>query len=813
MIVSRHVLAIVALGVSFAGALVTAAPVDEKKAVESALERAGKNRAQLERALEEVAPARRGGLEFLLANMPEVDLTSLETGFLLENVNLAYDAIERAPWGKSIPTDIFLNDVLPYANVNETRERWRKDFAERFWPLVKDCKTAGEAAQVLNRKIFPLLKVRFSTKRRKADQSPSESIEIGMASCTGLSIILADASRAVGVPARLVGIPNWANKRGNHTWVEIWDQRWHFTGAAEPSNKGLDHAWFQHDASLADASSPIHSIYAASYRKTDTVFPMVWANRIDWVHAVNVTHHYTKKKNDAATKEVFKTRRLLIDVFDRRGGERVVAKIDVLRSNDGKLWSSGMTKDGRADPNDILVLEVPPARSLRLRVKTNSLGAIINLKLDGSATEETVRLYVDQLTARSSPTALTESQGAEVRQAVTAYFDAAAKGESRPSLPKHLDALVGSREGEVRDLVWSSYRNSKLHPSLAANLEKNEVRFGSQVSPYVEKTVGKKPSSGWPLFIAMHGGGGVPKRVNDSQWKIMQRYYRDHPEVGGYRYLALRAPNDRWNGFYDDQISALVEELVRQFVIFRDVDPNKVFIMGYSHGGYGAFAIGPKIPQRFAAIHSSAAAPTGGHTSAKTLRNTVFTFMIGERDTAYGRIERCRKFDETIQKLRQENAGAYPVTMEYRAGFGHGGLPDRDKIRDMYKHVRQPVPSTLTWEMTDSVIDQFFWLSVEKPSRGKEVHASVKDQRLSVTMNGVDRVIVGLDSRLVDLSKELSVEISGKTTKVRLAPSLDVLCRSLWRSGDIHLAYTVEVSVTKPTEAAEKIEKTSRRRI
>jgi len=37
-----------------------------------------------------------------------------------------------------------------------------------------------------------------------------------------------------------------------------------------------------------------------------------------------------------------------------------------------------------------------------------------------------------------------------------------------------------------------------------------------------------------------------------------------------------------------------------------ETDPNKVFIMGYSHGGYGAYAIGPKMPDRFAAIRKLA---------------------------------------------------------------------------------------------------------------------------------------------------------------------------------------------------------------
>ena len=40
---------------------------------------------------------------------------------------------------------------------------------------------------------------------------------------------------------------------------------------------------------------------------------------------------------------------------------------------------------------------------------------------------------------------------------------------------------------------------------------------------------------------------------------MFERYYKEHPEAGGYVYLALRAPNDEWNGFYDDAICPMVE--------------------------------------------------------------------------------------------------------------------------------------------------------------------------------------------------------------------------------------------------------------
>jgi len=50
------------------------------------------------------------------------------------------------------------------------------------------------------------------------------TIVYGYASCTGVSILYADALRAVGVPARIVGTPAWNAdvSHGNHNWVEVY---------------------------------------------------------------------------------------------------------------------------------------------------------------------------------------------------------------------------------------------------------------------------------------------------------------------------------------------------------------------------------------------------------------------------------------------------------------------------------------------------------------------------------------------------------------------------------------------------------------
>ncbi len=337
-------------------------------AMEVVLDRAGGNRAELVKALQDAPRAQRPGLIFLLDNMPQADLERVSASFLLGNLAGAYATRAAAPWGKSLPDEFFLNGVLPYVNIDERREDWRKLLHDQCAPLVADCQTPAAAAQRLNEKIFPQFKVKYSTQRKKANQSPSESIASGLASCTGLSILLIDACRSVGVPARLVGTPNWIDNRGNHTWVEIWDGRWHFVGAAEPDPQGLDHAWFQGDAARAVKASPEHAIYAASFRRTGLPFPLVWAPGVEAVSAENVTDNYTS----TAAPAVAQTTRLLIKVLAAANGPRVSADVTVTDIEAPAIQFTGRSRDEKSDLNDLLTFDVPWHRNYRIVARAGS---------------------------------------------------------------------------------------------------------------------------------------------------------------------------------------------------------------------------------------------------------------------------------------------------------------------------------------------------------------------------------------------------------------------------------------------------------
>ena len=364
--------------------------------VDQALANAGDNKAELEKALNNVPKEQKEGVAFLIAYMPEVDLKSITGEYLLDNVDLAYKARERFSWAKNIPDSIFLNDVLPYASVNELRDNWRFDFYTRFSSYVENCETLEEAVRAINKNIMDEVKVEYNTKRKKPDQSPSESMEIGMASCTGLSILLVDAFRAVGIPARMAGTAKWHDNRGNHTWCEVWlDGKWYFT---EYYFEDLDRAWFIPDAGKAKLGDPIYAVYATSFKPTDKHFPMVWARNITYVPAVDVSQHYidvyneinNQKKTDG--NHVKMTVRMYKDKNNTKHSEdRVKVNVDVFMGND--QIGGGSTAGPTQDMNDVLEFFVEKNKEYTLKYFPDGKSFENKVKVDNEPID--VVLYLE----------------------------------------------------------------------------------------------------------------------------------------------------------------------------------------------------------------------------------------------------------------------------------------------------------------------------------------------------------------------------------------------------------------------------------
>ena len=328
---------------------------------------AGENGQELLAALEQAPENQKEGMAYLIAYMPEGDRDTLKAGFLLEEVNWAYKARETFPWTRTLPDSVFYNDVLPYASMNEHREPWRAMFWEKLYPLVDS----------ITEQLQYLVKVEYNTKRKKPHQSPGESMEIGMASCSGLSILLTDAFRTMGIPSRIAGTPLWVSKEGNHNWTEVWiDGQWYFTEYYP--TPALNHSWFLERAGKADKSDPIYWMYATSWKPTGLHFPMVWDKDNENVPGIDVTDFYIDLYN-AQMAEAKNGAPVVIRVFKAEDGgrssaDRVAQDVKVVDA-DGNMVAAGKTAGPTADMNDYLTLYLPFGKELKAEF-TDAAGTV-----------------------------------------------------------------------------------------------------------------------------------------------------------------------------------------------------------------------------------------------------------------------------------------------------------------------------------------------------------------------------------------------------------------------------------------------------
>ena len=345
-------------------------------------------------------------MAYLIVNMYAEDLRSMDLALLSENVEYAQKAREKYAWAKALPEEVYLQDVLPYHVVDEVRDSWRKELYEMFSPAVDTCKTMYDAICAVNANIPQLTGVHYNTKREKTNQSPRESMRQGMASCTGLSILLVDAYRAVGIPARFAGTASWHDNRGNHSWTEVWlDGEWRVTEYYFPSQ--LDHLWFMADASKATPENRTYAIYATRFGKSaDDWFPMVWADEDEdgpiedlpkWVGAENVTQHYVDLAYDQYTRHLEAGTHTFLRIagYKEQGNtehseDRVAMGVDVFRGTE--QMGGGLTAGEHRDMNDLFSVLLPKNTEYELRYY-NAQGELQTMSVELGEEPITVEIY------------------------------------------------------------------------------------------------------------------------------------------------------------------------------------------------------------------------------------------------------------------------------------------------------------------------------------------------------------------------------------------------------------------------------------
>jgi transglutaminase-like putative cysteine protease len=701
-------------------------------------------------AAEKYGDVGRRAAYFLVDNMPAGDRAGLSHDFLLENLSLAFKARTNFAWASAVPERIFFNDVLPYASLDEPRDPWRADFYQRASDIVRNCKTATEAAQALNRELFKQIDVHYNLGRKRNNQSPKESIEQHKATCTGLSIILVDACRAVGVPARIAGVPEWAQKEGNHTWIEIWDGDWFFTGADEYDKNGLNRGWFNSDAAKTVRSpNPLNQIYATSWRRTGQYFPLAWDLDSREVPGVNVSARYAALEADTNSTATVVNVRLL----EKTGGERLTAAVE-LRNANGRLLAQDHTRAGTADLNDMPAFTLPDGAA----------SVVFRFVRDGAAREKVVPCA---LCMNSHTLDLNWNELAPVPTNILSAEAWLARPAAERGKPPKL-TFSRSEADRFISLAWDDVQKKRAE-SAAEELSAKKILIGDKSLKWMEKNFGNAPDGKHSLWITMHGGGQGTEEENDQNWR---GYFGRYEFPPGSINVAPRAPANTWDMWHVPWVDDLFDRLIADMVLQHGVDPNRVYLIGYSAGGDGVYELAPRLSDRFAA-----AAMCAGHPNRVTpegLRNLPFFLYMGGADSAYNRNVVVREFSAKMDALQTADPAGYVHRLTVYPGLPHNMQGrEAEVIPRMSPLLREDWPKRVVWKQNDDVTHiRFYWLErAPEAVRPGEIYAAhVEGQTITIETPSTGSLTFRLSDSLLDLNQPVRVMTAGRAVFEGVVP-------------------------------------------
>lgn len=105
----------------------------------------------------------------------------------------------------------------------------------------------------------------------------------------------------------------------------------------------------------------------------------------------------------------------------------------------------------------------------------------------------------------------------------------------------------------------------------------------------------------YPLLIYLHGAGERNRSIHRLSRADLVSYADHVARSSDFPFLVVCPKTDR--PFWEpDRVIALLDELLSNEQLRWKIDPNRVYLTGYSMGGFGTFSVASEYPDRFAAI-------------------------------------------------------------------------------------------------------------------------------------------------------------------------------------------------------------------
>jgi pimeloyl-ACP methyl ester carboxylesterase len=360
------------------------------------------------------------------------------------------------------------------------------------------------------------------------------------------------------------------------------------------------------------------------------------------------------------------------------------------------------------------------------------------------------------------------------------------------------DATDGNRDPGTRcgdSTLWSetalhTQRFSNQPPGTTIRTMRTEDFWGWPYAIHVpEDYRGNRP---FPLLIYLSGGAG---RTLDGALTAREMASRH-----GFLVLFPDARRYWWNDRPAAMVHALLSEVLRTF----NVDPNRVYLAGFSNGGTGAIRYASWWRDRLAAAAFLMGA--GSYSSDESeppllinLLELPLLFLHGEQDK---RIP-LRTARETVDALRQL-APDGPVVLHIFPDRGHDVVLDADEGMTapfLQQHERDPFPRQVVFQARDLRYPRHFWLEILDKKKGlAKVQGHIEaDNTIRIDTHGVKRLRLLLRPELLPREGQVRVVLNGKKVfDGLLAHDCGLLQESWQESADPFLAHSAELVFDVP---------------
>lgn len=377
----------------------------------------------------------------------------------------------------------------------------------------------------------------------------------------------------------------------------------------------------------------------------------------------------------------------------------------------------------------------------------------------------------------------------------------------------------------ARKYIWHEYLNQvKNDKTRIEEVENRSMTFDDATMKYGFFVKGEPDESGYPLFIALHGGGqSDTPDLNDSQWVHMTTYYQNSVEHGIY--VNPRGVRDTWDCHFNPESYPLYDRLIENMIAFYDVDPNRVYLTGFSAGGDGVYAIVSKMPDRFASANMSAGHPNG--LPLWNLYNMPLQLQVGENDTAYERNTVTAQYGKLLDEYQAELGGGYIHNTYVHQGQGHNFRDnsvenqtvmadsaawldsgdssvtetDTNAIRLIEQYVRNPLPERVVWDLSQRAEkrtgESFYWLQTD--SRIMEGKIIVSYDKETNSINVEECSIAGevtflLNNDMLDLFAPITVNTPAGSNTITVTPDYDLLYETTMERGDCNYQFAAKIT-------------------